>query len=89
MASDGDSRPTPELERPQITGGDVKFNAVSGNMESNDHKKVDFTSDDLTSDALEKQYEIITWDGPDDKDNPMNMSNLRKWAVTLIVSIRI
>ncbi|KAK9312789.1 major facilitator superfamily domain-containing protein [Lipomyces starkeyi] len=87
MASDSDSRPTPELERPQITGGDVKFNAVSGNMESNDHKKADFTSDDLTSDALEKQYEIITWDGPDDKDNPMNMSNLRKWAITLIVSI--
>ncbi|KAK9330417.1 hypothetical protein V1520DRAFT_377738 [Lipomyces starkeyi] len=86
MASDSDSRPTPELERPQITG-DLKFNAVSGNRETNDHKKADFTSDDSTSDALEKQYAIITWDGPDDKDNPMNMSNLRKWAVTLIVSI--
>ncbi|KAF5363756.1 hypothetical protein D9756_001106 [Leucocoprinus leucothites] len=30
---------------------------------------------------------LVTWDGPDDPDNPRNWTNRRRWTVTLVVSL--
>ncbi|KAK9365673.1 major facilitator superfamily domain-containing protein [Lipomyces kononenkoae] len=65
-----------QLQIPAECRGDDKSDADNENQ-----------SDELTSEELNKEYQIIDWSGPDDKDNPMNMSILRKWAVTLIVCV--
>ncbi|KAK5108664.1 hypothetical protein LTR62_008069 [Meristemomyces frigidus] len=33
---------------------------------------------------VEKDPSIVEWDGPDDPENPMNMSTARKWWITMI-----
>ncbi|KAJ7191568.1 MFS general substrate transporter [Mycena pura] len=30
---------------------------------------------------------IVSWDGPDDRENPRNWSNRRRWTVTVVVSL--
>lgn len=34
----------------------------------------------------EKDPNLVTWDGPDDPENPKNWSTKRKWAATFVVS---
>lgn len=36
--------------------------------------------------ARDRDPNLVTWDGPDDKENPKNWSTRRKWAATLVVS---
>ncbi|KAK9242486.1 major facilitator superfamily domain-containing protein [Lipomyces tetrasporus] len=88
MANDNDNGGISDLETRQVqaSGGDVEVKDVRGVSESNDNKHTSQSSD-LYSAVLEKPSEIVTWIGPDDKDNPMNMSNLRKWTITAIVCI--
>lgn len=35
----------------------------------------------------EKDTNLVTWDGPDDPENPKNWSRQRKWAATVTVSL--
>lgn len=30
---------------------------------------------------------IVTWDGPDDPENPMNFSRSKKWRITMVTAI--
>ncbi|WPH01808.1 Hypothetical protein R9X50_00466200 [Acrodontium crateriforme] len=39
------------------------------------------------SKRTEKDVNLVTWDGPDDPDNPKNWSNRKKWLVTISVSL--
>ncbi|KAL9005767.1 MAG: hypothetical protein Q9188_001479 [Gyalolechia gomerana] len=36
--------------------------------------------------AKAKDLNLVTWDGPDDPENPKNWSNKRRWAATIVVS---
>ncbi|KAJ0413158.1 major facilitator superfamily domain-containing protein [Aspergillus carlsbadensis] len=46
-----------------------------------------FAADGEKPDASERRDELlITWDGPDDPENPLNWSKPRKWGPTLITS---
>ncbi|KAK9467027.1 major facilitator superfamily domain-containing protein [Lipomyces arxii] len=33
-----------------------------------------------------EKYTVVQWEGPDDSQNPMNMSLFRKWVITMICS---
>ena len=35
----------------------------------------------------EKDINLVTWDGPDDPDNPKNWTKKKKWAATITVSL--
>ncbi|KAK5136161.1 hypothetical protein LTR08_003998 [Meristemomyces frigidus] len=35
----------------------------------------------------EKDINMVTWDGPDDPDNPKNWAKKKKWALTITVSL--
>ncbi|KAJ7715688.1 MFS general substrate transporter [Mycena metata] len=39
-----------------------------------------------TSRALNMPPSIVSWDGPEDRENPRNWSNHRRWTVTVVVS---
>ncbi|KAI7278046.1 MFS multidrug transporter-like protein [Hortaea werneckii] len=47
------------------------------------------SSEESSSNRPEKEKKdpnLVTWDGPDDPENPKNWSTKRKWAATLVVS---
>ncbi|EMC91832.1 hypothetical protein BAUCODRAFT_152196 [Baudoinia panamericana UAMH 10762] len=67
--------------------------------ESEDHEAEEECDDDANRDlekgqALKRQQtgtstksvNQVTWDGPDDEENPKNWKNNRKWAAVLVVS---
>ena len=35
----------------------------------------------------EKDINLVTWDGPNDPQNPKNWSNKKKWMITMVVSL--
>ncbi|KAI4191612.1 MAG: hypothetical protein LQ346_004712 [Caloplaca aetnensis] len=39
-----------------------------------------------TKSAKSKDPNLVTWDGPDDPENPKNWSTKRRWAATIVVS---
>jgi MFS transporter, DHA1 family, multidrug resistance protein len=55
---------------------------------SNDFEKNDDMNDKEIRPAKSKEYDpnLITWDGPDDPENPQNWSATKKWATTALCS---
>lgn len=47
------------------------------------HKK---QKEDSTFPAPESEPSPVTWDGPNDSENPQNWSHLRKWFLTVLIS---
>lgn len=50
-------------------------------------KEAGFAAPTSAKDAtLEKDPNLVEWDGPDDPENPQNFSPARKWAITMCLS---
>lgn len=63
------------------------FRPIQGDLERSSHSLESDNSSQPTQDHNEKaEAFIVTWDGPNDPDNPRNWSNRRRWTVTLVVS---
>ncbi|KAG0633914.1 major facilitator superfamily domain-containing protein [Tuber brumale] len=39
------------------------------------------------SDLTDIDKELVTWDGPDDPQNPRNFPNAKKWTITLVIGM--
>lgn len=50
-------------------------------LEAQGHPKIEDNSS-----KAEKDPNLVTWDGPDDPENPRNWSTRKKWAATLTMS---
>lgn len=74
------------VERPASIASDEPRSKIPNDDKSTNDSDVR-PSTALDVSRTEDAREIVTWDGPDDPENPKNWSYAYKWWVTIIVCI--
>lgn len=81
-------QPSRDVERSSTYSDTFSENEDEDELKGKNHKVS--CSHDLILEELLTRLEvstIVTWDGPDDPENPLNWSAGRKWVATILVSL--
>jgi hypothetical protein len=72
------------VERPASSASDVPQSKIP-----DDDKSLRDAAPSIAEDVSQKEAtrEFVTWDGPDDPENPKNWSYAYKWWITIIMCI--
>ncbi|KAI9709156.1 MAG: hypothetical protein M1828_002547 [Chrysothrix sp. TS-e1954] len=79
------SEPTEEVEEVESPSVQNDPQDVS-DEEKNVAKKPSLSRQQSSRSKQEADPNLVTWDGPDDPDNPKNWSSKRKWAAVFVVA---
>jgi len=88
--------PSPKASTTDVENGTAKQRrsldgiTISGDLEAgatDTEEKRPVVEDSLEDDQDQPDPDIVTWDGPDDPQNPMNWPDKKKWFNIAVLSI--
>lgn len=82
---DVDVQPSPSLPLDQEIANDEARMERYGGDNIREPPKLS-TKEKEPSPASQQESFLVTWDAPDDQENPQNWTNSRKWSLTFLLS---
>jgi hypothetical protein len=65
--------------------GDEERNSTASTVVNNGEGDAAVTEKPSGPASEQKDPNLVDWDGPDDPSNPLNMSEIRKWSIVLVL----
>jgi MFS transporter, DHA1 family, multidrug resistance protein len=82
-----DESPTPSALQREIVRDELRFEKYGGDDVEDPPLKTPLGETPPPSYAPNENPDLVTWDGPNDLENPQNWSRRYKWFITIICSI--
>jgi DHA1 family multidrug resistance protein-like MFS transporter len=83
---DDDEKPQSALQR-EIIRDELRFEKYGGDDVEDPPLKTPLGETPPPSYAPNEDPNLVTWDGPNDLENPQNWSRKYKWFITIICSV--